>query len=166
MIYILFWNLHVTTTTTTTIIIIIIIIIIISKCSKLAQKEYKTRYDCMGEVTHCELCKKFNFDHTNKWYIHNPVSALKNEILKILWDFEIQIDNQNPARGLDQMIIYKKKKKKKRKEKRTLLYSWLWRSGRPQSENRRKQKERQLLGLCQRTKKSVEHESNSNTNFK
>ena len=39
---------------------------IISKCSKLAQKEYKTRHDWMGKVIHREMCKKFKFDHTNK----------------------------------------------------------------------------------------------------
>ena len=31
----------------------------ISECSKLAQKEYKTRHDCMGKVIHWELCQKF-----------------------------------------------------------------------------------------------------------
>ena len=45
---------------------------IISECSKLAQKEYKTRHDWMGKVIHRELCRKFEFDHTNKWYMHNP----------------------------------------------------------------------------------------------
>ena len=32
---------------------------IISECSKLAQKEYKTRHDLVGKVIHWELCKKF-----------------------------------------------------------------------------------------------------------
>ena len=32
---------------------------IISKCSKLAQKEYKTRYNWVGKVIFKELCKKF-----------------------------------------------------------------------------------------------------------
>ena len=39
---------------------------IISKCSKLAQREYKTRHDWVGKVIHWELCKKFKFDHTSK----------------------------------------------------------------------------------------------------
>ena len=46
---------------------------IISECSKLAQKEYKTRHDCVGKVIHWEMGKKFKFDHTNKWYMHKPV---------------------------------------------------------------------------------------------
>ena len=32
---------------------------IISECSKLAQKEFKTRHDWMGEVIHWERSKKF-----------------------------------------------------------------------------------------------------------
>ena len=42
---------------------------IISKCNKLEQKEYRTRHDWMRNVIHWELCKKFRFDHTTKWYI-------------------------------------------------------------------------------------------------
>ena len=40
----------------------------IRECSKLAQKEYKTRHDWVGKVIHWKICKKFEFDHTNKWY--------------------------------------------------------------------------------------------------
>ena len=32
---------------------------IISECSKLAQKEYKTRHNWVGKVIHREMCKKF-----------------------------------------------------------------------------------------------------------
>ena len=39
---------------------------IIIECSKLAQKEYKTRHGWVGKVIHWEICKKFKFDHTNK----------------------------------------------------------------------------------------------------
>ena len=57
---------------------------IISKRRKLAQKEYKTRHDWMGKVIHWELCKKFKFDHTNKWYLHNPKSVGENDTNKLL----------------------------------------------------------------------------------
>ena len=50
----------------------------IIECSKLAQKEYKTRYDRVGEVIHWELYKKFKFDQMKKWYMHNPESILEN----------------------------------------------------------------------------------------
>ena len=39
---------------------------IISECSKLTQKEYKTRHEWVGKVIHLEMCKKFKFDNTNK----------------------------------------------------------------------------------------------------
>ena len=50
---------------------------IISECSKLAEKEYKTRHDWVGKVIYRELCKKLKFDHTSKWYMHNPESVLR-----------------------------------------------------------------------------------------
>ena len=49
----------------------------ISECSKLPQKAYKTRHDWVGKVIHWEMCKKFKFDHTNEWYMHNPACPRK-----------------------------------------------------------------------------------------
>ena len=62
---------------------------IISECSKLAQREYRARLDWVGKVVHWEMCKKFHFDHTNKWYMHNPAPSLENTTYKLLWDFNI-----------------------------------------------------------------------------
>ena len=53
------------------------------------QKKYKTRHDWVGKVIHWELCKKFKFNHTNKWYRHNPECVQENEMHKVLQDFEI-----------------------------------------------------------------------------
>ena len=78
---------------------------IISECSKLAQKEYKTRYDWVGKVIHWEMCKKFKFDHTNKWYMHNPAPVLENATHKLLWDFDIHTDYLILARRPDLIII-------------------------------------------------------------
>ena len=83
---------------------------IISKCSKLAQREYKARHDWVGKVIHWEMCKKFKFDHTNKWYMHKPAPVLENATHKLLWYFDIQTDHQIPARRPDLIIINKKKK--------------------------------------------------------
>ena len=82
---------------------------IISECSKLARKEYKTRHDWVGRVIHRELCKKLKFDHTNKWYIHNPTSVRENERDKLQWDFEIQTNHLISARRQDPIIINNKK---------------------------------------------------------
>ena len=80
----------------------------ISKCSKLAQKEYKTRYDRVVKFIHRELCKKFKFDNTNKWYMHNPEPFLETESLKLRRDFEIETDHLILASRLDPIIINKK----------------------------------------------------------
>ena len=72
-------------------------------------KEYKTRHDWLGKVIHCELSKKFKFDYTNMWYMHNPEPVLENETHTILWDFEIQTDDLISARRPDQVIVHNKK---------------------------------------------------------
>ena len=82
---------------------------IISECSKLVQKEYKTRHDWVGKVIHGEMCKKFKFYHKNKWYMHNPASVLENNTHKLLWDFDIHTDHLISARRPDLIIINKKR---------------------------------------------------------
>ena len=52
---------------------------IINECSKLAQKEYKARHNWVSKVIHWEMCRKFQFDHTNKWYMHNLAPVLEND---------------------------------------------------------------------------------------
>ena len=48
----------------------------------------------MGKVIHWEMCKKFEFDHTNKWYMHNPASVQENDKHKLRWDLDIQTDHR------------------------------------------------------------------------
>ena len=60
-------------------------------------------------VTHWELCKKFKFDQTNKWYMHNPASVRENNTHKLLLVFDIHTDHQISARRPDPIIINKKK---------------------------------------------------------
>ena len=109
---------------------------IINECSKLAQREYKTKHDWVGKVIHWEMCKKFKFDHTNKWYMHNPASVLENAKHKLLWDFNIQTDHLIPARRPDLIIINRKKKKKE-----NLQNSRLCCPGWPQNKTERMWKE-------------------------
>ena len=52
------------------------------------------------------MCKKFKFDHTNKWYIHNSVSVLENDTHKLLWDFDIHLIS---ARRPDLIVTNKKR---------------------------------------------------------
>ena len=76
-----------------------------SECSKLAQSEHMTWRDWVGKVIDWELCKKFRFDHTNKWYIHNPEFVLENGARKILGDFEIQRDHLISAKRPNLAIV-------------------------------------------------------------
>ena len=80
----------------------------------ISEKKYKTRYDWMGKVIHRELCKKFKFDHTNKWCMHNQETILENETHKILWDFEIQTDHLISVRQPDR-VMFKKQRRSCRK---------------------------------------------------
>ena len=80
---------------------------IISECRKLAQNEYKTLHDWVGKVIHREMFKKFKFDHTNKWYMHNPAPVLENDTHKLLWDFDIHTDHLISAKRQHLIIINK-----------------------------------------------------------
>ena len=62
-----------------------------------------------GIIIHWEMCRKFQFDQTNKWYMHNPAPVLENDTHKLLWDFDIQMDHLIPARRPDLIIINNKK---------------------------------------------------------
>ena len=106
---------------------------IISESSKLAQKEFKTRHYWVGKVIHWEMCKKFKFDYTNKWYMHNPAPVLENDTRKLLWDFDIKMDHLISARRPDLIII--------NKNKENLQNCWLCCPGRPQIKSERMWKE-------------------------
>ena len=55
---------------------------IISKSSKLAQKEFKSRHDSIEKMIYWELCKRLKFDHIHKWHIHKSESAKKLRCIK------------------------------------------------------------------------------------
>ena len=59
--------------------------------------------------------KKFNFDHSNKWYTHSPAPVLENDTHKLQWDINIHTDHLIPAKRADFIMINKKKKKKRKK---------------------------------------------------
>ena len=70
----------------------------VSKCSKLAQKEYKRRHDEVTTAVHWSILKTKNFPHSKHWYKHNRKTVIKNEKVKILWDFKIYVDKLINAR--------------------------------------------------------------------
>ena len=67
-------------------------------------------HEWVGKVIHWELGKKLKFDHTNKWYMHNPEFIPENETHKLLCDFEIQTDHLISAGRPDLIWINKKEK--------------------------------------------------------
>ena len=108
---------------------------IISECSKFALKEYKARHYCVGKLIHWEMCKKFKFDHADKWYTHNPEPVQGNDTHKFLWDFDIKTDHLISTRKPDLIIINRKKKE-------NLQSCRLCCPGRPQNKTERIWKER------------------------
>ena len=82
---------------------------IISEGSKLAQKEYKAKQDRVGKVIHWEMCKKFKFDHPNKWYMYNPSPVLENYTHKLLW-----YTDRSPNLGQKTRPYNNQRKKKKK----------------------------------------------------
>ena len=73
-----------------------------SRCKKLAQKEYKGRYDNVVKAVHWKLCEKNGLERSEKWYEHTPESAVENGRIKILWDVCVQCDHywNYPVEGL------------------------------------------------------------------
>ena len=83
---------------------------IVSKCGKLAQKEYKRRHDSVGKYVHWQFWEKLGFSRARLWYEHEPESVIENENFKILWDFTIQCDHMIEARRPDIVVVDKVKK--------------------------------------------------------
>ena len=119
----------------------------ISEFSKLPQKEYKARHNWVGKGIHWEMCKKFKFDHANKWYIYNPAPVLENDTHKLLWDFDIHTDHLISARRPDLIII--NKNKENLQNCRFCCPAW------PQDKTESNQKRDKYLDLARKLKKKL-----------
>ena len=129
---------------------------IISECCKLAQKEYKTRHDLVGKVIHWDMCKRFKFDHTNKWYMHNPAPVQENDTHKLLWNFDLQTDYLISSRRPDLIII---NEKEKLQNCRICCSRW------PQNKTEKIWiRKDEYLDLARELKKTVEYEGDNYTN--
>ena len=104
---------------------------IINECSKLAQKEYKTRHDWVGVGDPLRIVQ----DIETRPYYQMVYAQTRTRPGK--WDgkFEIQMNYRFLARRPDLMIVNKKKR-------RNLLNCELCHPSGPQSENQRKQKKK------------------------
>ena len=65
----------------------------ISECSKLAQKEYKTRHDWPRKRIRGEFVLQIKIWLYKKWHMHKPEYYIKNKTNNILYDFKIQRDH-------------------------------------------------------------------------
>ena len=107
-------------------------------------------------MIHWDLCKKFKFDHTARWYMQKVESTSENETHNILWDSEIQLDHLILARRPDPVKV--------NKTKRDLSTSGRCRPSRPLSEiKKKKRKEKQVFRPCQAPEKTMEHDDDSVT---
>ena len=84
---------------------------LVSGCEKLAQKEFKRRYNNVAKNVHWDLCKKNGLEHTEKGYEQIPEGAVEYEEVKVLWDINVQCDNVIEARRPDIILIDKKERK-------------------------------------------------------
>ena len=67
----------------------------------------------MGKTVHWDICRKKGFNVPEKWYEQKPLPCTKNELFKILWDFDIQADHIIELRIPDMIIVNKTNKKPK-----------------------------------------------------
>ena len=73
------------------------IVHIASKCSKLAQLEYKRRHDKVAGSVHWSLCNKFSVQCSQQWYQHTAESVIDKKNVEIPWDVQWRL--QGEARG-------------------------------------------------------------------
>ena len=58
-----------------------------------------------------ELCQKFGLVGKVKCYYHKPTSVVRNDRVKMLWDFNIQTDHVIQHRRPDIVVLYKTERK-------------------------------------------------------
>ena len=83
---------------------------IVYKCPMLAQREYKKRHHWRMRKIHQEVCRKIEFDISQKGYKHEPKKVVEHDSWKILWDvIVIQTDHVIETRRSNMVIIDKTK---------------------------------------------------------
>ena len=81
---------------------------LVSRCEKLAQKEYERWHDNVAKKVHWDLCKKNGSQQTEKWYEHVPEGAVENEEVKMMLDVNVHCGKVIEARRPDITLIDKK----------------------------------------------------------
>ena len=81
---------------------------VLSKCSKLAQKEYKRQHDWFGTKIHWEICRKYGIEVKEKWYEHKQEIVMENNKFKTLWDFTVQANHEIYGRRPNAIVVQDK----------------------------------------------------------
>ena len=63
---------------------------VVSRCDKLAQKEYKRTHGNLDKRVHWKLARKCNFETGDKCHEREAENVLENEDYRILRNFSIQ----------------------------------------------------------------------------
>ena len=87
---------------------------LLSYCNELAQNEYKNlRHDKITALLHWQWCKTYGFEMHEKYYEHffeKEMRVLKNDWIKILWDFSIQTETKIDHNKPDLILLEKKER--------------------------------------------------------
>ena len=101
------------------------------------------------------MCKEFEFDDTNKWYLHKPASVLQNDTHKLQRDFHVQTDHVISAGRPDLMI---------KKREFAKLWSFLSSKTDHRIQLKESEKKEKYLHLARELIKTMEHEGDNYTN--
>ena len=77
---------------------------IVAGCPILAETEYITRHDRVGQYIHWKICKHYNISTPEQWYKHKPADVTNGEGVTILWNFTIHTDRTIDANRPDIVI--------------------------------------------------------------
>ena len=108
-------------------------------------KEIQKYARMVGKVIHWKWFKRLKFSNSDKSYAYREESVLKNETIKIFWDFELQTNTQMPLRRAGYVFINKRK---------MICQHVDFVVSEDQRVKIKERKKRQTLGSCQRAEKT------------
>ncbi|CAH3168102.1 unnamed protein product [Porites evermanni] len=79
---------------------------IVSGYEVLAKTEYISRHNNAAAYLHWSICKDHDIEITNKWYEHEPETAIynKDNNVTIMWDMPVNTDRTITANGPDIIV--------------------------------------------------------------
>ena len=85
---------------------------IASGCPIYARSLYLIRHNNVARYIHHRIGSSFSLleDTSVAWYNHDPLPVIENDVIKVLWDFDIQTDKHVTSNRPDIVIVDKKEK--------------------------------------------------------